>query len=109
VSQERAVFQVSLDTALTEVKLLEDMTNRAKEQLSSAERELASVDQIQDMKRSELSKCEDELIHSKQRLIDAEKEDEVLAKEEEILAKQSSELMVCQLTRNQFSIHSNKT
>jgi len=37
VTQERAVFQATLDTATTEVKLLEDSTTRAKEQLATAE------------------------------------------------------------------------
>jgi structural maintenance of chromosome 4 len=95
VSQERAILQSAVDTALTEVKLLEDMTTRAKDQLSSAEKELATIDSLQDTKRNELEKCEDDLMQSKQRLTDAEKEDVILAKEEEALTKQSNELLVC--------------
>jgi len=41
VQQERAVFQNDLDTAATEVKLLNDTTSRSKEQLQKAEKELA--------------------------------------------------------------------
>jgi septal ring factor EnvC (AmiA/AmiB activator) len=59
VKQERAVFQSALDTATTEVKLIEDTTTRAKEQLDAAEKELAALDGKQASKRDELAKCED--------------------------------------------------
>jgi len=94
VSQERAVFQASLDTARTEVKLLEDSTTRAKEQLSAAEKELSSLDTTQEAKRVELAKLEDGLAESKQRVVDAQKEDEALAHQEKDLSKRNMELMV---------------
>jgi structural maintenance of chromosome 4 len=94
VKQERAVFQAALDTAETEVKLLEDSTTRAKEKLDAAESELASLDDTQAKKRIELASCEDELTASKQRIIDAEKEQQELEKKEGSLAKRNKELMV---------------
>jgi structural maintenance of chromosome 4 len=95
VKQERAVFQAALDTAETEVKLLEDTTTRAKEKLIAAETELASLDSTQAKKRDELAACEDELTESKQRIIDAEKEEQELAQKEGSLARRNKELMVC--------------
>ena len=94
ISQERVFLQAALDTAETEQKLLEDMTTRTKDQLSSAEKELATIDSVQDSKRNELATAENDLKNFKQRLIDAEKEDEILAKEEEELMKKSNELLV---------------
>jgi structural maintenance of chromosome 4 len=105
VSQERVILQAALDTAQTEQKLLEDMTSRAKDQLVSAESELAAIDTVQNTKRKELEKCEDELIESKQRLSEAEKEDETLAEKEEQLTKQSNELMV-RILKNCTMMHS---
>lgn len=94
VTQERAVFQAALDTATTEVKLLEDSTTRAKEQLASAEKELASLDTTQQEKRATLASCEDELIASKHRIVEANKEEAELAEQEKTLAKRNTELMV---------------
>uniref|UniRef100_A0A7S2JYQ7 Structural maintenance of chromosomes protein n=1 Tax=Leptocylindrus danicus TaxID=163516 RepID=A0A7S2JYQ7_9STRA len=93
VQQERSVFQAALDTAATEVKLLEDATTRAKEQLTAAEKELASLDETQSSKRSELSSLEDELESSKQRADEAQNEDRLLVEKEKSLAKKCSELM----------------
>lgn len=94
VTQERAVFQTNLDTAMTEVKLLEDSTTRAKEQLTAAEKELASLDSNQASKRDELARCEDELMTSKQRIIEAEEEEQGLASNEKALARKNKELLV---------------
>ena len=94
VKQERAVFQAALDTAETEVKLLEDATTRAKEKLAAAESELASLDSTQAKKREELAACEDELTESKERIVDAEKEEKELSQKEVSLAKRNKELMV---------------
>lgn len=94
VKQERAVFQAALDTAETEVKLIEDTTTRAKEKLAAAESELASLDSTQAKKREELAACEDELTASKQRIVDAEKEEQELASKEGSLAKRNKQLMV---------------
>jgi len=94
VQQERAVFQAALDTALTEAKLIEDSAMRTKEQLMTAEKELSSLDEKQSVLRSELAKCEDERAESKQRIVDAQKEDEVFASREKSLAKRNTELMV---------------
>jgi septal ring factor EnvC (AmiA/AmiB activator) len=83
-----------LDTAETEVKLLEDATTRAKEKLAAAESELASLDSTQAKKREELAACEDELAQSKERIVDAEKEENELSQKEVSLAKRNKELLV---------------
>ena len=92
VQQERSVFQAALDTAVTEAKLIEDATNRAKEQLTSVESELASIDNTQSSKRSELSALEDELARCESRLDEAKSEEKSTENEEKILAKKYNEL-----------------
>lgn len=94
VTQDRVVFQSALDTALTEVKLLEDSTTRAKEQVQSAENELATLDFKQQEKRQKLSEFEDELAQSQQRIVDAQVEDDILAEKEKIFSKNHSQLTV---------------
>jgi structural maintenance of chromosome 4 len=93
VNQERAVYQAALDTAMTEVQLLEEGVNRAKEKLLQAETELASLDQTQETKRIELAKAEDELVTSKERIVEAETEENLLAGEDVVLAKRYTQLM----------------
>jgi len=93
VAQERTIFQASLDTAMTEVKLLEDSTSRAKEQLISAEKEFASLDSMQQEKRDCLTKFEDELIESKNRVTEAQNEEKKLVETEKLLARRNAELM----------------
>jgi len=93
VKQERTVYQAALDTAVTEVKLMEDSTTRAKEQLDASEKELASLSDTQKSKRDDLAACEDELAESKQRVVDAEKEEKELAETEKTLATKNSALM----------------
>jgi len=94
VTQERAVFQAALDTAATEVKLLEDSTTRAKEQVEASEKELESLDSKQDEMRTKLAGFEDELAQSKQRIVDARKEDNELAETEKTLSKSYGDLTV---------------
>ena len=94
VKQERAVYQNALDEATTEVKLMEDSTTRAMEQLEVSEKELASLSDTQQKKRDELAACEDELAESKQRVVDAEAEEKALAETEKTLAAKNSALMV---------------
>jgi len=94
VTQDRVVFQSALDTALTEVKLLEDSTTRAKEQVNASEKELATLDSKQDEKRQKLSEFEDELAQSQQRIIDAQAEEESLAEKEKVLTKRHAQLTV---------------
>ena len=94
VNQELAVFRASLDTANTEVKLLEDSTTRAKERLAKSEEELASVDEKQQSKRVELTKCEGDLADARKRLVEVEKEEKVLGEKESSLAQKSRDLMV---------------
>ena len=93
VNQERAVYQAALDTASTEVQLLEEGVTRAKEKLHEAETELSTLDQKQESKRQELAKAEDELLKSKERIAEAEKEETNLANEDVKLAKRYTELM----------------
>ena len=94
VKQERAVFQAALDTAETEIKLLEDSTTRAKQRLFSSEEELSALDETQESKRQQLSAHQDELEKAKDRIAKAEEEDKGLAQREEELAKRSKELTV---------------
>jgi len=93
VKQERAVYQNALDEATTEVKLMEDSTTRAREQLEVSEKELASLSDTQQKKRDDLAACEDELAESKQRVVDAEEEEKALAETEKTLAAKNSALM----------------
>lgn len=55
MKEERSVYQNTLDTAISQVKLLDDSTSRAKKQLELDERELGFLDGIQESKRSELA------------------------------------------------------
>lgn len=94
VNQERAIFQAALDTAGTEVKLLEDSTTRAKERLAAAEVELASLDEIQQSKRDELAACEQDLSKARDRIAEAEQEEKVLAEKEASLIQRSRDVLV---------------
>ena len=82
VKQERAVLQAALDTVETELKLIEDSTNRAKERLESSEEELAALDDNQNEKRSTLKSKEKELDSSKTEIVSLEQEDKELAAKE---------------------------
>ena len=93
VNQERAVYQAALDTASTEVQLLEEGVTRAKVKLQEAETELSTLDHKQESKRQELAQAEDEIVISKERITDAEKEEQNLANEDIKLAKRYTELM----------------
>ena len=94
VKQERSVFQAALDTAKTEIKLLEDSTTRAKQRLASSEEELAALDDTQESKRQQLTAHQDELEKTRTRISEAEVEDKELEKREEQLTKRSRELTV---------------
>lgn len=93
VKQERAIFQAALDTAQTEVRLLEDSTTRAKEKLVAAEEELASLDAQQEAKRQELAACEMELSQAQERMMECEQEEKILADREGKLAKRHQNLL----------------
>ena len=93
VKRERTVYQNALDTTMSQLKLLEDSTSRAKKQLELDEKELASLDGIQQAKRSELASCEDELEKYNHRLEEAKAEEKVLANKEKVLAKKNLEVM----------------
>ena len=94
VNQERAVFQANLETAETEVKLLEDSTKRARERLGAAEEELATLDEKQQAKRDELAAGKEELAKTKDRIVKAEKEEKALADKEGSLLQRSRDLLV---------------
>lgn len=93
VMQERATFQASLDTAITQLQLIEDKNKRAKERLEEAKNELANLDQFQESTRIELAKTEDELEQCKGRLSEAEKEEATLTDKEGQLSKRYIQLM----------------
>lgn len=92
IERERAVYQSSLDTAIMEVKLLEDSTARAKEQLHAAEKELNSLDDVQEAKRIRYEECKEEVKHAEQRIIDANAEEVSLTEKENALTEKYSEL-----------------
>jgi structural maintenance of chromosome 4 len=94
VNQERAVFQANLETAETEVRLLEDSTTRARDRLAAAEDELATLDVKQQSNRDELVACEDELAKAKDRIVKAENEEKALAEKEGSLQQRSRDLLV---------------
>jgi structural maintenance of chromosome 4 len=94
VKQERAVLQAALDTAETELKLLEDSTNRAKERLASAEQELENLDGTKDSKRQKQKEQEKELHAAKQRTVQLQQEDRELSANEEALGKRHKQLLV---------------
>lgn len=94
IIQERTVFQAALDTAMTEVNLLEDSTRRVREQLEAAEKELAELDSTQESKRAQLESSQSELEASNKRILEAKEEDIKLCEEEKSLAKHNAELMV---------------
>jgi structural maintenance of chromosome 4 len=114
VKQERAVLQAAFDTAVTELKILEDSTNRAKERLSSAETELEELDGKQERKRQAVEDKEKELKAAQQNIVNLEQEDRDIALREEALGKKHKELLVrtifrlapeiayCQKTKNTF-------
>ncbi|CAB9521168.1 Structural maintenance of chromosomes protein 4 (Fragment) [Seminavis robusta] len=93
VKQELGTFKASLDTALHEVKLLEDSTTRAKERLASSEEELATLDEKEQSKKDDLTKSEESLEKARTRLKDVEKEMQGLADREASLAQRSRDLM----------------
>ena len=99
VKQERAVFQAALDTAQTELNLLEDSTKRARDRLAAAEEELNSLDDTQAAKREALAQHQKELVNAKERVKAAENEESELAQREEILGKRNKELLVRSLHR----------
>jgi len=94
VIKERTTFQTALETAVTKVKLLEDSTTRAKEQLKAAERELAALDVTQENKRATIISFEKELSQAKARIVDAQREDDRLQEQEKVLAKRNADLTV---------------
>jgi len=93
ILQERAVYQADLDTATMEVKLLEDSTRRAQQQLSSAKKELSSLDKNQSTAKDTLKKNEKEFLQAKDRLQDAKEEEKSLQEDEKKLAAKSSEFI----------------
>ena len=94
VKQERAVLQAALDTAETELKILEDSTNRAKQRLSEAEKELASLDDNEDSKREALNLNQDELKNAKESISNLKSEDKELSGKEENLGRHHKDLLV---------------
>ena len=94
VKQERAVLQAALDTAETELKILEDSTNRAKQRLSEAEKELASLDGNEDSKREALNLKQDELKNAKESISNLKSEDKELSGKEENLGRHHKDLLV---------------
>ena len=94
VKQERAVLQAALDTAETEIKILEDSTNRTKDRLRSAEEELSALDETQESKRNALSQNEKELTKAKETIKKLESEEQELSQLEESLGRQHKGMLV---------------
>lgn len=93
LQQERAAFQANLDTAKTKVQLLEDKTKLAKERLVQAEKELSGIDEAERNKRSELASSEDELTKCRDRITEAEKEEELIVEKGGQLVKHYKKLI----------------
>ena len=104
VNQELAVKQAAIDTANTEVNLLTDAQNRAKDQLTAAEQELASLDGNQAKMNQEIVVLKNESLELTQRTVDAEKEEQVLSQKEIILAKRNMEFMVSLIIDIAFTV-----
>ncbi len=94
VKQERAILQAALDTAKTELKILEDSTNRAKERLRSAEQELASIDDTKAAKFLQLADIEHRKNKAKETISDLDKEDSELSTTEVALQQRHTNLVV---------------
>jgi structural maintenance of chromosome 4 len=94
VRHERAVLQAALDTAKTELTILIDSTNRAQQRLSSAEDELASIDDTKLGKMKHISKKENDINDAIQSIAKLEKEEVELASAEGALEKRHDELVV---------------
>ena len=95
MKEERSVYQNTLDTAISQVKLLEDSTSRAKKQLELDERELGFLDGIQESKRSELADSEDDLQKCRHRFEEAKTEEKVLEDKENSFAKKKFAVITC--------------
>ena len=91
VLEERSTFQAALDTASTEVNLLEDTSARSQKQLEKAEQELANLDAHEAKKTSELETARGDLETSKERLSLSKKEAASLEQQEASLQKKHSE------------------
>ena len=98
LKQERAIKQAALDTVETELGILVDSTNRAKERLRTAQDELASIDGAKAAKVRQLSDSEIQKQNAKQKLVTLEKEDSELQSGEEALEKRHSDLVVSVIT-----------
>jgi structural maintenance of chromosome 4 len=86
LKQEQATFQASLDTARTEVQIVEDSTRRATEKLQQAETELSQLDATQASKRQQLQDSKTEIKNCKDRLRQATQDEQRCAAQEEPLA-----------------------
>jgi structural maintenance of chromosome 4 len=96
VKQERSVLQASLATAVTELRILEESTNRATERLLSSEKELAELDEKQESKCREFKDQEQELKKSKQSIATLEQEDRDISAQADALGMEHKELLVCE-------------
>lgn len=105
VKQERAVFQAELDTAETELKLLEDAVTRATERLQASEEELEALDETQGTKRQTLAQHQEGLTMSKGRIVAAEKEEQELAQRESMLSKKKKEYLVSIFAAESLDMH----
>ena len=101
VKQQRAVLQAALDTAETELHLLEDSSTRAKERLSSAEAELEALDETQESKRKNLSDSQKELSNAKETISHLQAEDSDLSQKEDSLGKENKDIIVSYILSNQ--------
>jgi len=93
VKQERAILQAALDTAETELKLMEDSSTRAKDRLASAETELEALDDTKESKRQILRDEEKTFVSNKENIVQLEKEDRELSTNEETIGKQHKQLL----------------
>lgn len=83
-----------LETAQTEVTLLEDTVSRVLDQLQGVDQELSALDSKQATKKMELRKIEEELTTSKWRIGEAQRKLTELTEKDGALAKKNIRLLV---------------
>lgn len=94
VLQQLAEHQNLLDTATTEIELLESSTANAQASLRKAKDELDQLDQRKESVRTKLASTQLDLDQAKNRLVEAEREDGEIAEKEGQLATRYKQCMV---------------
>lgn len=94
IKQERTVAQTKYDTALAQVKIVEDGPASAQERYDAAATELANLDETQASKRTELATTEASIKTSERQLLDLSNEEKELASSEPIIVERHTNTMM---------------